>query len=395
MKYLFTSIALLFIFSAAFAQTTTITQDTVIQESADRYKMITNHFFDNWVLGASAGAQLFYADHNKQMEFSDRITPAYQVTLGKWFSPGLGFRAGVSGLKLYGVTQNKSYSTGEVYDASQKLEKQEIEFYHIHGDMLFNLSNIFGSFRADRFYSISPYLGVGWIKTTAGPESREITANLGIYNAFRLGNAIDLTLDIRGAVASDRFDGEIGKRREEGVLSTTLGLAFKFNKQGWEKPTTTTISYDEVALNALADRLTMLEKDNESLRSQLANAKSSSVSDVKVENRLLAAPILVTFPINKSTVSNEARVNLGFFAKVIKEGSSSVVYNVTGYADKGTGTPAINERLSRNRAQVIYDVLTKEFGVSANQLQVAHEGGVENMYYNDPRLSRAVITLAK
>lgn len=33
-----------------------------------------------------------------------------------------------------------------------------------------------------------------------------------------------------------------------------------------------------------------------------------------------------------------------------------------------------------------------EFDVSEKQLRIDYKGGVENMFYNDPRLSRAVIT---
>ncbi|WP_394350246.1 OmpA family protein [Sphingobacterium endophyticum] len=98
--------------------------------------------------------------------------------------------------------------------------------------------------------------------------------------------------------------------------------------------------------------------------------------------------------MNRSTVSNEARVNLGFFSKLIKETNPEFVYTITGYADRGTGTPAINERLSRERADVIYDVLVREFKVDPSQLRKYHKGGVANMYYDDPRLSRAVITVA-
>lgn len=69
-----------------------------------------------------------------------------------------------------------------------------------------------------------------------------------------------------------------------------------------------------------------------------------------------------------------------------------MVYTITGYADKGTGNTAGNERLSRERAQAVYECLVKEFGVSKEQLRIDYKGGVENMFYDDPRLSRAVIT---
>lgn len=37
---------------------------------------------------------------------------------------------------------------------------------------------------------------------------------------------------------------------------------------------------------------------------------------------------------------------------------------------------------------------TKEFGVPESLLEIGHKGGVENMFYDDPALSRAAITKA-
>src|SRR5690606_12420634 len=148
----------------------------VIEESMDRYKVVTNRFFDNWFIGAGYGAQFFYGDHNKQMKFGDRLTPAYEFYVGKWFTPGIGVRAAVNGLKNVGVTQNGSHSTGEIYDASQQLEKQEFDYLNIHGDVLFNLTNILSGYKEDRVFTISPYVGLGWMFTWDTPTAREISA---------------------------------------------------------------------------------------------------------------------------------------------------------------------------------------------------------------------------
>lgn len=370
-------------------------RDTTVIESEDKYQVVTNKFWDNSFFGAGIGAQLFFSDHNRQMEFGDRLTPAYDVYLGKWFTPGIGVRAAIGGFKVKGVTQNGNHSTGEVYDASKSLEKMEFHYYHLHLDVLFNLTNMLKGYREDRFYTLSPYTGLGWMRSWETPKSEEVGINIGLLNAFRLSKSVDLTLDARGTMVNDRFDGTVGGRMQEGVLTTTLGLVYKLPRREWKKPATSVITYNEAGLVALRDRVNALERDNDALRKQLANSGSSTITDVKVENKMLAAPILVTFPINKSTVSNEARVNLGFFAGVIKKGNPAVVYKVTGYADKGTGNSGFNQRLSKQRAEAIYRVLVNEFGVPPSHLEVAYEGGVENMFYDDPRLNRAVITIAK
>ena len=403
MRKLVTSVLVTCAFGTAIAQTSSTKVDSVIVHGEDKYKVETNHFFDNWIVGGGAGVQMYFGDHNRQMRFKDQLSPAYNVYLGKWFSPGIGVRLGASGLKFKGVTQNGSHSTGTKYEHTSwdehRLYNQEVEYYHIHSDVLFNLSNIFAGYREDRFYTISPYVGLGWMFTKNEPKTNEVSANAGLLNTFRLSRVVDLTLDIRGAFINDRFDGEVGGRYGEGLLSTTLGLAFKLPKQGWDRASSTLVkevdqaSYDE--LNKLKGRVDELLADNDLLRKQLADAKNNEVTDVIVEKNIVVAPILVTFKINRSELSNAARVNLGFLAQAIKDGDSSVVYKVTGYADKGTGTPAINDRLSRERADAVYDCLVNEFGVSPSQLEKHYEGGVENMYYNDPRVSRAVITIAK
>lgn len=395
MKTVLTLIISVLFVSNAQSQSLEISRDTIRQESTDPHAVVTNRFFDNWFIGGGVGAQVFFGDHNKQMKFTERITPGFEFYAGKWFTPGIGVRAAFNGLKNVGLTQNQSHSTGEVYDASQRLYKQEFNYLNIHGDVLFNLSQMLGGYRADRAFSVSPYLGLGWMFTRDAPRAREVSANIGIYNTLSVSRFIDLTLDVRGSLVDDGFDGELGERKEEGMLTAAFGLAYKFPKRTWDKPVTTTISYNEAELNAMRKRVNDLAADNESLKTLLAEAKDKTVTNVEVRRDVLVSPILITFPINKSVVSNEARVNLGFFAEAIKESQSAIVYRITGYADKGTGNPQINERLSKERAMAIYNVLVNEFGVPASRLSTDHKGGVDNMFYNDARLSRAVITIGE
>lgn len=382
-------------------------RDTVVQISNDKYRVVTNKFFNNWFIGVSGGAQIYFGDHDKQMKTMDRLTPAFNASLGKWFTPGLAVRVGYTGLKVKGLTHNswysaKTHSTGEIYQDVKhkedlgKLEIQKFKYHHLHADIMLNVSQMLGGYKEDRFYSLMPYMGLGWAWVPEEPKTSEPSINIGFNNAFRLSNAFNLTLDIRGALVKDYFDGEIGERKEEGIGTATLGLVYNFRKRNWDREKTVHIlTYDEAELNALRERVNKLANDNDALRKQLAEAQNKTITDVKIEKSVLVAPILVTFPINQSTVSNEARVNLGYFAKAIKESSPNIVYHISGYADKGTGTPAINERLSKRRAEAIYNVLVKEFGVPKNRLTISHHGGVDNMFYDDPRCSRAVIVIAE
>lgn len=366
---------------------------TTIVENADKYKVETNRFWSNWFVTAGGGALIFFGDHNMQMKFGDRLSPALDIGFGKWFTPGIGVRFMYSGLTIKGATQNGSHSTGKVYDASQWLDEQKFDFMNIHGDVMFNASNLLCGYNEKRFWSVTPYVGVGWILTWETPRARNFNASLGVINSFRLSSAFDLNLDVRGTATKDEFDGEIGGRKEEGLLSVTLGITYKFPKRTWGRSTVKTITFSDEELRSMRERLNAMNEENSRLKDELVVASNKTPEKV-VETSILAAPCLITFQISRSILSNEARVNLGFQAELMKK-NKNAVYTIIGYCDKGTGTKEFNQRLSKARAEAVYNCLVKEFGVPTSQLRVTYEGGVDNMYYDDPRVSRAVITVIK
>ncbi|UYU76080.1 OmpA family protein [Bacteroides thetaiotaomicron] len=366
---------------------------TTIVENADKYKVETNRFWSNWFVTAGGGALIFFGDHNMQMKFGDRLSPALDIGFGKWFTPGIGVRFMYSGLTIKGATQNGSHSTGKVYDASQWLDEQKFDFMNIHGDVLFNASNLLCGYNEKRFWSVTPYVGLGWILTWETPRARNFNASIGLINSFRLSSAFDLNLDVRGTATKDEFDGERGGRKEEGLLSVTVGVTYKFPRRTWGRSTVKTITFSDEELRLMREQLKAMNGENNRLKNELVET-SNKVTERVVETNILSAPYLVTFQISRYALSNEARVNIGFQAKIMKE-NKNAVYTIIGYADKGTGTKEFNQFLSKSRAEAVYNCLVNEFGVPASQLKITYEGGVDNMFYDDPRVSRAVITVIK
>lgn len=364
-----------------------------VEYSTDKFKVETNRFWSNWFVSAGGGVNLYFGDHDKQVKFGKRLAPAVDVAIGKWFTPGIGVRFAYSGLSVKGATQTGIHSTGEEVPGKGGygywLTKQKFNYFNFHLDAMFNVSNLFFGYNPNRVYSLSPYVGLGVMKTNDTPKATEIAGHFGLLNSFRLCDALDLNLDIRGTLVSDAFDGENAGRGGEGMLSATVGLTYKFKKRGWDKAKTV-VRIDNRAINALRQQLADAEAENDRLKRALAEGNRQKAKEIVTK----ASANLVTFQIGKATLSNEARANLSLLAEAIKSGDGSVVYTITGYADAGTGSKRINERLSKRRAEAVRDCLVKEFGVSESQLRVDYKGGVDNMFYDDPRLSRAVITKA-
>lgn len=380
--------------SAQDTDTTVVGSDITeeIQYNNDKYKVETNHFRYNWFVSGGFGGQVILGNHDKQVKFFDRIAPALDVAVGKWFTPSIGVRLMYSGLSVKGATQKEghgefpTHSTGE--DVPGKggdgywLMKQKFSFYNLHLDALFNISNILCGYDEKRIYNCSPYFGLGLARVWESPQSTEVSANFGVLNSFRLNDAINLNLEIRGAYVSDRFDGELGGRWGEGIWSATIGWTYKFKPRGWNKSKTIIRTHDRTS-----DLKAMQDKIND-LQAQLAKRERDSLTVI----RTLVAANLVIFDIDTWDLTDDSRVQLGMFAETIKKADPNVVYTITGYADKGTGSVERNFELSKNRARVVYECLVNEFGVPKKQLRVDYKGGVDDMFYNDPRLSRAVIT---
>ena len=383
--------------SSVFAQTST-TEETV-EYSADKYKVETNRFWDNWFVSVGGGAQIYFGDHDKQCKFGDRLAPALDVAVGKWFTPGIGMRLMYSGLKAKGATKHpgdpnfdSAHGTGSPVKggaAPHWLEKQKFDMANFHADVRFNLHNLFGGYK-QRVWNCSPYVGLGYARVFERPNAKEVSANIGLLNSFRLCDALEANIDLRGMYVNDRFDGEGGGRFGEGMWSATVGITYKFKQRGWGRSKTIIRhEYDNNAINELRRQLDEISAENARLKQAIA---AGDKKEERVIVKKMVAANLVTFKINKTNLSNEARANLGMLAEIIKSSDSDIVYTITGYADKGTGNTAGNERLSRERAQNVYNCLVKEFGVPEKRLRIDYKGGVGNMFYDDPRLSRAVIT---
>ena len=88
----------------AFAQTSDTKEK--VEYSTDKYKVETNRFWDNWFISVGAGGQVYFGDHDKQIDFGDRIAPALDIAIGKWVTPGIGIRFMYSGLKSKGATRD-------------------------------------------------------------------------------------------------------------------------------------------------------------------------------------------------------------------------------------------------------------------------------------------------
>ena len=391
----------LLVFSSALALAATmmaqetVHEDVIFEEAMESGVSLNSDFKSNWFISAGAGPQVFFGDHDRQRKFGQRISPALDVAVGKWVTPVVGVRLMYSGLYAKGCTQNGIYSEGNPLDGKPWhgywLEHSKFNFMNLHADLLLDLTNWIGGYNPKRVYGLAFYAGVGYARVWDTPHKNSISGNIGLYNMFHVSKAIDINLDIRGTAFHDGFDGQDGNRVFDGLVSVTAGITYRFAPRGWKGKRHIVTVYKEAetnqAVNDLRAQVNNLVAENEKLEKEIISGKSVKHNVVKY----VGGDYIIYFPINVSTLSLEDRAQLEQCAKAIKDAPKEARFQIVGYADKATGSPSVNEVLSRSRAESVRACLVNEFGVDADRLDIQWKGGVGNMFYNDPKLSRVVI----
>ena len=211
--------------SAAMAQQKTEVVEYEIIQVQDKYQVITNPFWSNWFFSIGGGAEATFGDNDSAGSFGKRISPTLNISVGKWFTPGLGLRLQYSGLQARGFTYDKGADYVKGAELKDGYYKQRFDYMNLHGDVMFNLNALFGGYNQHRVYEIIPYVGAGFTHNYSKPHREALSVNAGIINKFRISNAVDINLELSAMAAEDKFDGEVGgDHGYDGVLLSLIHI---------------------------------------------------------------------------------------------------------------------------------------------------------------------------
>ena len=363
---------------------------TAFAQQADptmKYSVATNSFWSNWFIQVGGDYNIWYSnqehgrrlDNGGDFDFLSKQRRSFggSVAIGKWFTPGIGLRT-----KLQGFNSKK---IGAVGVTSQ-------HYWSLNEQIMFNLSNLFMGYNPERVWNISPFIGGGMARNmSANRYVMQLSA--GINSSWRLCRNLDLYAEAGWNRMEDNFDGNEmaqlsnshhgrGWEDKDNHLYAEIGLTFKLGKATWNKtPDVDAIkALSQSQIDALNSQLNDLNAENGKLRKELAEKPKTTVL-TKSLKEFVATPISVFFNIGKIDVALlKDLVNVRALAKYAIENNSHIL--VTGYADSSTGTPAINQRLSEQRANTIVEELVK-MGVNRSNIRTAAGGGVKMLEYPD------------
>ena len=102
----------------------------------------------------------------------------------------------------------------------------------------------------------------------------------------------------------------------------------------------------------------------------------------------------IFFTIAKTVVTQKEMSKVEEVANFMKANPASKVV-VTGYADKGTGSKALNLRLSKNRANAVVKVLTGKYNIASDRIIVKSMDDDMEQPYSDPVQNRVAICVVE
>ena len=347
-------------------------------------------FFPGWVYGAQVGFDYTAG----QTSFGDLVSvPSIALSAGYEFLPWLGVRAVASGFQAKGFNEN-------LY---------KFNYAQLSVDAVFDICNIF-KYRSERFFS--PYvflgpamnlrfnngaseLGYGWTGTVVC-----FTPRVGLGANFRVNDAIRISLEAGDNILSDMFNSVDDSYlfNKDHNISVLVGVKLSL---GQAKKKAAALAASEAAALAAANKAARAKAEADRLAAEKAAREKAEAERLAAEQaakeRLAAlqADIENTdafprFVIGQSKLTAQGKQAVSGIAEVLKA-NPDIAILATGYADKETGTPSLNLKLSEKRAQAIADALLAE-GVNENQVSVDFKGDTEIPYEGATKEQKRTVT---
>lgn len=353
----------------------------------------TNRFFDNIIFNIGGGVNIYHGENDSYGSFGKRLAPAIDFSVSKWVTPSLGLRLGYSGVQAKGWTLGRTAYAKNAQNGTN-IFTERFGVSYLHGDVMWNFSNAVSGYKETRTWNFVPFIGAGWARSYGNnAHKNEIAVSVGLQNNIRLCELLDLTLEARHMFVNQRFDGVSRGSRAEGMTSVTVGLNFKINRRGFKRaaapadyrPYLNRIQVLEGNNGNLTNKNQQLAEENEALR----NRKPETVT-VAGTNTVSASPVALFFGLGKATLDKKELTNLDFYVNNAIKADKNKIFTLTGSADKDTGSKEVNQKLSEQRMQYVYDLLVNKYGISKDRLVKKAEGDTNNRFA-DPELNRAVI----
>ena len=330
-----------------------------------------------------------------EVDFGDLNSYNVQAALGRQFTPVVGARLAVN------AWQSKAGSKIDGWKF-----KWDWKYVAPSVDVTFNLSNLFCGFNPNRLFNFSVFGGlganIGFSNDGAKDAQADIKAKFpnlvatamwdqadnlsylwdgtkvrlfgqaGIAGDFRISDAVSVGLELSANTLSDKYNSKKAGNWDW-YFNALAGVKINLGK-----------TYTTNFIPAPEPEVRYVEKVVEKVVEVPAKVEVKPVEKIRRD---------IFFTINSFKVRETEAEKIKDIADYLQKNPNAKV-EVTGYADAGTGNNKINDRLAKQRADVVVKALTNEYNISADRITYDSKGSrVQPFAEND--LNRVTICIAE
>ena len=273
-------------------------------------------------------------------------------------------------------------------------------------DLMFNLSNLLCGWNPNRVFNLTAFVGGGANIAFSNGEANSIANTLKIldaYNldyvwdgtkvrlfgrggleaAFRLSEAVALTLEGNANILSDKYNSKNhsgGKMKADWYFNGLVGLRINLGK-----------TYSKVLPPPPAPAPAPEPQPEPQPVVRTAPVPAPAAAAVVETVEPLRRDIF--FLINKTNIRPEEAQKVRDIADYMQKYPNAKVV-ITGYADAGTGNDRINDRLAEGRADSVVKSLVNDYGIAQSRISYDSKGSrVQPFAEND--MNRVTICIAE
>ena len=359
-----------------------------VSASAQEADKTVNVFTPHWYAQAQIGGQYTLGE----IGFGKLLSPNVQVGVGYNFNQVVGARLSLN------TWQSKAGQNvaGNVY-------KWKWNYVAPMVDATFNLTNLFCEYNPDRLVEVGVFGGIGaniaWGNDEAADAQKAILAGAGKNLAevqAPLENLWDGTKTRFVARVGANVDFRVSDRVKLGVELSANTLSDKYNSKKAGNPdwyfnalVGVKVALGETHTTKVIPAPKPVEKIIERIIEKPAPAPAPKVESKAVEENFRRD---IFFPIGNTNIAKSQRTKIAEIVEYMKENPDAKI-TLTGYADKGTGSAAFNDKIAARRAQTVYNTLAAK-GVAKSRM-IKESKGCRVQPFEENDMNRVTICIAK
>ena len=349
-------------------------------------------FNPHWYVQGQIGAQYTLGE----VKFGDLISPNIQLGVGRQFTPIWGARFSINAWQSKGGINEYSLTDGA------KVGKEKYDWKYISPmiDGTLNLSNALCGYNPTRTVSVGLLAGIGLNVGFSNDDAVALAATAATHNHgsenltyawdgtkvrfvgrvganvdFRIDDAWSIGIEANANVLSDNYNSKKAGNCDW-YFNALVGVRYNIGKTY----TTRTIT-PPAPVEKIVERI--VEKIVEVPAKTTDSQFMKKASSIRRE---------VFFTIGKNVINAEGFKKIDEVAAYMKECPEATV-TVTGYADRGTGSAKINNRIAARRADIVVSELIKR-GVARDRI-IKSSKGSRVQPFSDNDMNRVTICIAE